>query len=434
MAESGAESIQPAAPSDADRLRVFISYARNDAGDFAEYLVVALKLAGFDAYFDRHDIAKGEDWEARLGDLIAKSDTVVFVITPASVQSIRCGWEVKHTLSLRKRLVPVQWIAVPEADVPIELKRLNYTIFASGQPFGEPLGELAETLRQDLVWLRQQTQIGEQAARWHARRRDSDLLLRGTALVDAREWMQRRKPGAPEISPLINAFVGVSEEAEAAHRSEVRKQLEDREKLVADAELAQKARAEALAEAERATAEKLRRTVMGIVAAVVLVIIAGALGVYAWNQQQLAKAQADIAKQQADFARQETKRADQMIDLVSVNPAGQRAMQKICREAIDVTAMLSTTSNPQQHKQAQDRFWELYFAPMYIIELHQTKNQRGTSTIEMAMVDFGDRLEGMLKDRERLPFSALCSRAKRVRDECVTYLKMSAPESPTCPE
>src|SRR6476646_3408615 len=100
--------------AEADRLRVFISYARSDASDFAEYLVVALKLAGFDAYLDRHDIAKAEDWENRLGDLINKSDTVVFVITPASVQSLRCDWEVKRSVELGKRLVPVQWMAVPE--------------------------------------------------------------------------------------------------------------------------------------------------------------------------------------------------------------------------------------------------------------------------------------------------------------------------------
>ena len=108
MAESGAEAIAPAASADADRLRVFISYARHDASDFAEYLVVALELAGFDAFLDRHDIAGGEDWAARLEDLIRQSDTVVFIISPASVASTNCDREVKCTIALGKRLVPVQ--------------------------------------------------------------------------------------------------------------------------------------------------------------------------------------------------------------------------------------------------------------------------------------------------------------------------------------
>jgi hypothetical protein len=33
---------------------------------------------GFEPYLDKHDIAAGEDWEARLGRLIESADTVVF--------------------------------------------------------------------------------------------------------------------------------------------------------------------------------------------------------------------------------------------------------------------------------------------------------------------------------------------------------------------
>jgi len=58
-------------------------------------------------FLDRHDIAAGEDWEARLGGLIAQSDTVVFVVSPESVKSERCVWEVERTLGLSKRLLPV---------------------------------------------------------------------------------------------------------------------------------------------------------------------------------------------------------------------------------------------------------------------------------------------------------------------------------------
>ena len=230
----------------ANQPRVFISYARADASDFAEYLSAALKSAGFDAYLDRHNIAKAEDWEARLGDLIAKSDTIIFIITPHSVNSTRCDWEIKHTVAMGKRLVPVQWIPVPEADVPVELKRLNYTIFTTGESFSAPFAELVDTLRQDLDWLRQHTRLNEQAARWHGRERDPDLLLRGTEISEARAWLQRRKPSAPELSPVLRAYIGSSEEAEKARQSEEYRKLVEREKMVADVEMAQKSQAEAL--------------------------------------------------------------------------------------------------------------------------------------------------------------------------------------------
>jgi TIR domain-containing protein len=416
--------------SDADKLSLFISYARTDASDFAEYLVVALKLAGFNAYLDRHDIAKGEDWEARLGDLIAKSDTVIFVITPESIRSKRCDWEVKRTLSLGKRLVPVQWIGVPEVEIPVELKRLNYTIFATGQQFSGPMAELAEALQQDLGWLRQQTELAEHAARWDARNRDSDLLLRGSALADARNWRLRRKSIAPEISAIVNVFIGVSEEFETAQQNDARKRLEEREKLAAEVEQHQKAREEALKEAEEANAQKVeasrrlvRRTVAGIVVAILLVLVAIAMSIFARQQREL-------ANRQRELANEETMRADQFVNLVSSNPAGRRAMKKICLEAIEVTAMLATTPDQQQNTRAEERFWELYYAQMYIIELHQTKNI-GRNPIEKAMIEFGDDLKSAQQNDAPLPYSSLCKRAKVVRQECIKYLDITAGEA--CP-
>ena len=201
----------------ANRPKVFISYARADSSPLAEELVPGLQLAGFEAYLDKHDIEKAVDWEERLGGLILKSDTVVFIISPASVHSVRCKWEVDRTVELGKRLIPVQWIEVPEAQVPEVLRRLNYTVFAEGQSFARPLTELATALRQDVDWIRRHTLIGEQAARWKARgdsANAADLLLRGSELADARSWQTRRKSDAPDITELQRAFLAASEAAE----------------------------------------------------------------------------------------------------------------------------------------------------------------------------------------------------------------------------
>jgi hypothetical protein len=86
-----------------------------------------------------------------------------------------------------------------------------------------------------------------------------------------------------------------------------------------------------------------------------------------------------LADHQRELAKEETRRADQFVNLVSSNPAGRRAMKKICLEAIEVTAMLATTPDQQQNMRAEERFWELYYAQMYIIELHQAKNTGRTA-------------------------------------------------------
>jgi hypothetical protein len=150
-----------------------------------------LQVAGFEPYLDKQDIEKGVDWEERLGDLILKADTVVFIISPGSVRSQRAQWEVDRTVELGKRLIPVQWVKVDETEVPERLRRLNYTIFGPGQSFARPLAELANALRQDVEWIRLHTRLGEQAARWQTRgeaAQADDLLLRGSELAEARTW------------------------------------------------------------------------------------------------------------------------------------------------------------------------------------------------------------------------------------------------------
>src|SRR5262249_39540292 len=90
-----------------EKLRFFISYSRGVSAEFADELMAGLKLAGFAPFLDRHDVAPGDEWEERLGSLIAQSDTVVFVISPEAVKSDRCVWEGDRTLALSKPLLPL---------------------------------------------------------------------------------------------------------------------------------------------------------------------------------------------------------------------------------------------------------------------------------------------------------------------------------------
>src|SRR5215475_11039687 len=155
-------------PGAGEKLKVFISYSRKDSAEFADELVAGLEYGGFAPFLDRHDIAAGEDWEARLGGLIVQSDTVVFVVSPEAVKSDRCVWEVDRTIELSKRLLPVIFKSVPEHEIPKSLSRLQFVRFDTGRGITRPLAELAEALRQDLDWIREHTRLGELARRWMA--------------------------------------------------------------------------------------------------------------------------------------------------------------------------------------------------------------------------------------------------------------------------
>ena len=204
------------------KIKVFVSYSRADSA-FAVDLVAALQACGFEAFIDQEDIAPGEPWEQRLGGLIENSDTVVFVISPDSLSSEHCSWEVGETLRLNKRLLPVVFCELDDAVVPPELSSLNYTFFAGKNSFAIGLKELSSALRVDHEWIREHTRIGALARRWGQRGRSEALLLRGDELDTAARWLESRPYGAPSLTDeqvdLIAASKTARDTAERAARN-----------------------------------------------------------------------------------------------------------------------------------------------------------------------------------------------------------------------
>jgi formylglycine-generating enzyme required for sulfatase activity len=252
------------------KLRVFISYSRKEE-DFAQELLAGLQLVGFEPYLDKHDIAAGEDWEARLCRLIESADTVVFVISPDAVASERCAWEAERTVELKKRLLPIVWRRVEEAQVPPRLKQLNYIYFDRPLTFAPSLGALATALRTDLEWIREHTRIGEAALRWDGRGRNEAMLLRGEELAAAKAWLAAPPQYAPEPTLLHHEFIKAAEDAEAARTSAERQRLDQ---MAA----AQDEREKALTR-ERAALRRGRLALTAFTALLACVVL-GASGVY----------------------------------------------------------------------------------------------------------------------------------------------------------
>ena len=211
-------AIEPATgtSSPEQRVKVFISYSRADKA-FASDLVLGLAACGFAPYIDRHDIAAGEEWEKRLAGLIAEAHTVVYVISPDSLTSQHCNWELEETQRLSKRVLPVVWRPINEEAAPAALKRLNYIFFTGdGRTFAAGLAELAEALRTDIAWIREHTRLAEMAERWLARGRADALLLRGDDIDAARTWLDTRPARAPAISDAQSDFIKASSDARDA--------------------------------------------------------------------------------------------------------------------------------------------------------------------------------------------------------------------------
>lgn len=272
------------------KLRVFISYSRQDL-EFADQLVAVLELYGFLTSVDRKGIHGAEKWEERLGQLILEADVVVFVLSPDSAISDVCVWEVEEAHRRGKRIVPVLCKPLDDAQPPERLRDLNYIFFYSekdqpGSGFGTGQARLVDALSVDVDWLREHTRLEELAARWNVNGQPTDqLVVRGSELSGYKAWRDRRPANAPELTDLQRNFLGASEEAETARESKARRDDEERRKALDAAVAAQRRLA--------------KRTRLGMVAALVLLAVAGAASLFAVKENQAALKAAALAVIQA---------------------------------------------------------------------------------------------------------------------------------------
>lgn len=239
-----------------------------------------------------------------LGRMILESDTVVFVLSPESVKSEICVWEVAEATRLSKRVFPVVAISLEGAPVPAQLQHLNYIYFfkepsVPESGFGHGLARLLTALKVDVEWLREHKNLLVRAEAWEARGQDPDRLMRGSLLIEAEQWLLRRPLDAPDISPLQRAFLDASRQAEDTSAEALRRQLDAMAQ-------AQQARQSALAEAEAALAKaeaeqvarereargraRLQRVLIAVGFGAALAL--GGFGVYSLSLQRAAEAEA----------------------------------------------------------------------------------------------------------------------------------------------
>lgn len=190
------------------KTNVFISYSRRDS-EAADRLHERLSAEGLNPYLDKHDIAAGEDWKARLGGLIEAADTMVFLISPDSIASPVCDWEVNHAELKGKRILPVV-AREPGEGVPERLQRLNYVFMRNAAEELAALPRLAEALAVDIGWIRSHTRYGEVASDWDKAGKPGRLLLRGASIAEAEHWRDTRPPTAPQLSAAQSSLIAAS--------------------------------------------------------------------------------------------------------------------------------------------------------------------------------------------------------------------------------
>jgi len=95
---------------------LFISYGRRESLGFVARLHQRLKLAGYEAWFDKVNIPDGEDYAARINHGIESAHNFVYIMAPRALCSPYCLIELEYARYLGKRVIPINQMGIFQTD------------------------------------------------------------------------------------------------------------------------------------------------------------------------------------------------------------------------------------------------------------------------------------------------------------------------------
>jgi tetratricopeptide (TPR) repeat protein len=108
----------------------FISYSSADGLDFAFKIADALEAdePPFEVWFDKRKLEGGDDWDTQLVEAIKTCDSLLFIMTPDSVEDESvCKQEWSSALKFKRPIIPLKFH--PDAELPFRLGNRHYIDF-----------------------------------------------------------------------------------------------------------------------------------------------------------------------------------------------------------------------------------------------------------------------------------------------------------------
>lgn len=199
-------------------MSVFLSYSRRDLEE-AEEISRHLKDKNFNVFRDMEDILPTEDWRDRLSELISEADAIVFLLSPASVDSEVCAWEIDLAARLGKKIAPIVIKDVEGASIPPVLSRLNYIFATDRNRLQNAVLSLTDALSGHAEWARDYSKLLNRARNWEREGFTYEGLLGDSELVKASALLNARPTDYPKPIDLVFEYLKISQD----HASRVAK-------------------------------------------------------------------------------------------------------------------------------------------------------------------------------------------------------------------
>lgn len=192
----------PGSQSAPVKLKVFISYSRQDMA-MADGLVADLEAHGFGVMIDRRDLPFGEQWQKVLAEFIVAADAVVWLVSPRSVGSEWCQWELGEVARHGKRLVPIRITSFDNKDLPAAIGRVHILPVDGVYAREAQLPQLVAVLSTNREWLQEHTRLVAMATHWAQRDRPDDQLMSAADIRSTGEMLERRPRDAAEPPQVL---------------------------------------------------------------------------------------------------------------------------------------------------------------------------------------------------------------------------------------
>jgi hypothetical protein len=124
----------------------FFSYSRKDK-DFVTKLFHDLEAQNCDVWLDTLDLQAGAKWDRSVEDALAKAQSLIVILSPASVRSENVMDEVSYALDKGKLVIPV---IMEQCEVPLRLRRLQHIDFTANS-YNEALDTLVSRIKKNEI-------------------------------------------------------------------------------------------------------------------------------------------------------------------------------------------------------------------------------------------------------------------------------------------
>lgn len=177
---------------------VFLSYAREDR-EMAERIRGTLAAAGFDCFLDTRSLPPGQEYNARIGQAVARADLFVFLLSasalePGSYALTELAFAEKKWRNPAGYVLPVAFAKLDFGALPAYLRPINVL-----QPRGSTDAEV-------LAWVQERAEQGGGGGEETPRER----LDRWTRLHQPPLRRERKLPFRHIFSVLVGlAFIGI---------------------------------------------------------------------------------------------------------------------------------------------------------------------------------------------------------------------------------